>query len=277
MRVQGKVREKRVELGILKIGISIVTVVALAEIAKRVDPVLSGVLLGLPLGAGLAVYFIAYEQGLAFLVKGIPWAIAGLAASVLFCTTYLFAGRRLNDRRLLSMVFCSIVAMAVFFAAGAWIRSMDLTLLSGTVLFLAIAALNLFVLRCKAGTQPVKAGKPLGPKGLLLRGVIAGLIILGVTMAAPLAGSQWAGILSSFPSTLYALLVIVHFETGNELYPSIIHGFAHSVPALAVFYLGCVALLPLLGLNLGFIGVYVISAGYIYLTHLVMRKIKARA
>ena len=146
--MQGKVREKRVELGILKIGISIVTVVALAEIAKRVDPVLSGVLLGLPLGAGLAVYFIAYEQGLAFLVKGIPWAIAGLAASVLFCTTYLFAGRRLNDRRLLSMVFCSIVAMAVFFAAGAWIRSMDLTLLSGTVLFLAIAVLNLFVLRC---------------------------------------------------------------------------------------------------------------------------------
>ena len=46
MRVHGKVREKRVELGILKIGISIVTVVALAEIAKRVDPVLSGVLLG---------------------------------------------------------------------------------------------------------------------------------------------------------------------------------------------------------------------------------------
>jgi len=30
---------------------------ALAEIAKRVDPVLSGVLLGLPLGAGLACLF----------------------------------------------------------------------------------------------------------------------------------------------------------------------------------------------------------------------------
>ena len=265
------------ELGILKMGISIVTVVALAEVAKRVDPVLSGVLLGLPLGAGLAVYFIAYEQGLPFLIQGIPWAIAGLAASVLFCTAYLFAGNRLNDRRLLSMAFCSIVAMAVFFAGGAWIRSMDLTLLSGTILFLTIAIFNLFILRCMNGPQQAKPGKPLGPKGLLLRGVIAGLIILGVTMAAPLAGSQWAGILSSFPSTLYALLVIVHFETGNELYPSIIHGFAHSVPALAVFYLACVGLLPLLGLNAGFIGVYVISAGYIYLTHRVMRKIKARA
>ena len=272
-----EIKEKSVELGILKIGISIVTVVALAEIAKRVDPVLSGVLLGLPLGAGLAVYFIAYEQGLAFLVQGIPWAIAGLAASVLFCTAYLFAGRRFDDRRFLSIVFCSIVAMAVFFAAGAWIRSLALTLLSGTILFLAIAMINLLVLRYTAGTQPVKASKPLGAKGLLLRGVLAGLIILGVTVVAPLAGSQWAGILSSFPSTLYALLVIVHFESGNELYPSIINGFAHSVPALAVFYLGCVVLLPLLGLNLGFIGVYVISAAYIYLTHYVMRTIKDRS
>ncbi|MHC1761188.1 MAG: hypothetical protein AB9917_17095 [Negativicutes bacterium] len=265
------------ELGILKIVISLGTVVALAEIAKRVDPVLSGVFLGLPLGAGLAVYFIAYEQGLAFLIQGIPWAIAGLAASVMFCTAYLFAGRRFDGRRLLSIVFCSLVAMGVFFVAGAWIRSLDLTLLSGTILFLAIAMFNLFILRWTAGVQPAKAAKPLGGKGLLLRGVLAGLIILGVTMAAPLAGSQWAGILSSFPSTLYALLVIVHFETGNELYPSIINGFAHSVPALAVFYLGCVVLLPILGLNLGFIGVYVISAGYIYLTHYVMRKIKDRS
>jgi len=146
--------------------------------------------------------------------------------------------------------------------------------LSGTLLFVAIAMINLLVLRCTAGTKTVKAGKPLGPQGLLLRGVLAGLIIMGVTVAAPLAGSQWAGILSSFPSTLYALLVIVHYESGNELYPSIINGFAHSVPALAVFYLGCVALLPLMGLNLGFIGVYVISAGYIYLTHYVMQKSK---
>ena len=66
------------ELVLLKIAIAAVTVVVLAEIAKRVDPVLSGVLLGLPLGAGLSVYFVALEQGVDFIVPGLPWAIAGL-------------------------------------------------------------------------------------------------------------------------------------------------------------------------------------------------------
>lgn len=65
-------------------------------------------------------------------------------------------------------------------------------------------------------------------------------------------------------------------EIVDDLYPAIIRGFGHSVPALAIFYLGCVALIPLLGLNVGFVAVYAISAGYIYLTHWVMQIIKRR-
>lgn len=262
------------ELGILKVFISLVTVLFLTEVAKRVDPVLSGILLGLPLGAGLAVYFIAFEQGSEFMLQGLPWAIAGLSSSVLFCTVYLFAGRCFGDSRLLSIGLCSLLATASFFLSGAVIRSMDLTVVSGTVLFLTVAAANLLFLRWKTALQTVKKAKPLGWQGLLLRGIIAGLIILAVTMAAPLAGSRWAGILSSFPSTLYALLVIVHYETGRDLYPSIIRGFAHSVPALAVFYLSCLVFIPLWGLNVGFVAVYVLSAAYIGLTHRVLGKSK---
>ncbi len=264
------------ELGILKIVISVVTVVALAEIAKRLDPVLSGILLGLPLGAGLVVYFISYEQGVEFLVKGIPWAIAGLASSVLFCTVYLLAAMRISTSRLAAIAISSALAVAAFFVSGAVIRSINLTVLRGTVLFLTVATINIYVLRWLVENRPLKKSEPLGLKGLVLRGFIAGLIIVGVTMAAPLAGSRWAGILSSFPSTLYALLVIVHYETGNDLYPAIIRGFAHSVPALAVFYIGCAEMIPLLGLNAGFVTVYAISAGYIGLTHWMMKRVKRR-
>ena len=77
--------EQGMELALLKIAIAAATVVGLAEIAKRIDPVLSGVLLGLPLGAGLSVYFVAAEQGVDFVVPGLPWAIAGLCSAVVFC------------------------------------------------------------------------------------------------------------------------------------------------------------------------------------------------
>jgi hypothetical protein len=266
-----------VEQGILKIVISVVTVVALAEIAKRVDPLLSGILMGLPLGAGLAVYFIAFEQGTEFLMKGLPWAIAGLASSLLFCTVYMFAGTRIRRHRLMSVGIASIVAISVFFGSGAILRGIDFTVAGSVFFFLLAAGVNIFILRFMMESKEVKRSKPMGLKSLAMRGFIAGLIILGATIAAPLAGSRWAGILSSFPSTLYALLIIVHYETGDDLYPSIIRGFAHSVPALALFYLGCMAIIPPLGLNAGFVVVYGISASYVYLTHWLLQRIKRRA
>ena len=251
------------ELILFKLGVSVLAVAGLAEIAKRVDPGLSGVLLGLPLGAGLSVYFIASEQGIDFLLAGIPWAIAGLASSLLFCQGYLFAGLKCGGR-FLSMGAGSLLAMAAFFASGAFIRSLDLDNFRAILLFAVVATGNLCFLRFFPEMTPTKRKGRLSLRELLLRGLVAGLIITGITVAAPLAGSRWAGILSAFPSTLYALLVIVHYEAGNELYPVIIRNFAHGVTALVVFYLGCRLILPLFGLNFGFVIVYCISAVYLY-------------
>ena len=255
------------ELSLIKLFISVITVVGLTEIAKKVDPILSGMLLGLPLGAGLTVYFISYEQGVEFLLSGLPWAVAGLASSLLFCLSYLLVGMQLHSRGILSLVAASFAAMAVFFASGAFIRILDLNFWKALFIFLAVAAGNICILRLLPWTQVKKKNNPLTFRKMLVRGLIAGMIITGITVAVPLAGNRWAGILSSFPSTLYALLVIVHYETGNDLYPVIIRGFAHSVTTLVVFYLGCLVFLPMFGLHLGFAIVYVISAIYLYILH----------
>ena len=162
--------------------------------------------------------------------------------------------------------------MAAFFGSAALVRSLEWTVLGATVAFLAVAAANIFLLKLFPRPKNIASGKATGFAGLMLSGLIAGTIITAVTLVAPLAGSQWTGILSSFPSTLYALLIIVHFETGQAVYPGIIHSFARSVPALAVFYLGCMTLLPTLGLNLGFLAVYGISAAYVYLTHIMLKR-----
>ena len=99
---------------IVKILVSISMVLILAEIAKRVNPALSGIISGLPLGTGLSVYFIALQEGIPFMSGGIPWGIAGLASSASFCLTYLLAGGLTADKgRLYSIVSASTLSVIV--------------------------------------------------------------------------------------------------------------------------------------------------------------------
>lgn len=99
------------------------------------------------------------------------------------------------------------------------------------------------------------------------RGVIVGVIILFITTIGSIAGSRWAGILSSFPSTLFALIVVLNFEDGKTIYPSVIRGFSYGISTLLIFHISCNFILPLFGLNIGFILTLIIS-----LIHLIVIK-----
>jgi len=125
--------------------------------------------------------------------------------------------------------------------------------------------LNILILKKIKVNQIIKKNKKNSITKLLIRGLMAGITISILTEIASIAGSRWAGILSSFPSTLFALLVVLHFEEQKKLYPSVIYGFSFSVSTLLVFYISCWYLLPKLGLNLGFILIYLISVSYLFL------------
>jgi uncharacterized membrane protein (GlpM family) len=125
--------------------------------------------------------------------------------------------------------------------------------------------MNIFILKKIKIDKIMKKNNKNSIIKLLIRGLIAGIIISILTEIASIAGSRWAGILSSFPSTLFALLVVLHFEEQKNLYPSVIYGFSLSVSTLLVFYISCWYLLPRLGLNLGFVAIYFISISYLFL------------
>lgn len=253
---------------IVKLIISIILVLLLAEVSKRVNPLLGGMLSGLPLGAGLSVYFVSFSEGIEFMMNGIPWAIAGLASSLLFCLFYLLADRWLKSNYLiLSILVSSLLGFIAFFLCGFGIYSLDLNLLLALVIFGSVFALNLIIVnRLKIEYTLKKDKKRVDTIWLILfRGLVVGIIISIITGVASIVGSKWTGILSSFPSTLFALLLVLHFEEKDRLYPSVIYGFSYSVTTLVVFYLSCLYFLPKVGLNTGFIIVYLISFLYLYL------------
>jgi hypothetical protein len=103
---------------VFKLIISVMAVVALAEISGRTGPAWGGILSGLPLGTGITVYFISREQGVAFMIQGIPWGIAGLAASLVFCAAYLWVALKIG-RRSLSVLTAGIAGLLLFLARGA--------------------------------------------------------------------------------------------------------------------------------------------------------------
>ena len=124
---------------LIKILISTVIVVLLAEISTRINPVLGGILSGLPLGAGLSVYFISYQNGIEFLVTGIPWGISALSSSILFCFFYLMAGRYFKSaNNIISIAFSSLMGFVSFYISGYLIYKLDLNLLSATIIFFII-------------------------------------------------------------------------------------------------------------------------------------------
>lgn len=252
-------------LALTKILISVLMVVLLSEVAKRVNASLAGILVGLPLGAGLSVYFIAYEQGVDFLIPAIPWGIAGLSAAQLFCLAYVKLGLASKQSPLVAIVLSSLGGMAVFLGAGAIIRLLDLSLVLAVLAFAVLTFMNIRLVQSFPEPPPAAPKQTLGFGSLLIRGIITGCLILVITAVAPLLGSRWAGVLSAFPSTLYAMVVLLHYDRGNELYPAVIKSFAYSVTTLAVFYMGCYFIIPLYGLNGGFSLVYLLSAGYLVL------------
>lgn len=252
-------------LSVYKLIVSILTVVALAEVSKRAGALLGGILAGLPLGAGIAVYFISYEQSVPFMVEGIPWGIAGLSSSLIFCAIYLVVSSRLQASSVpLSIILSSTAAISSFMLWGYLLSLLHLNLITAFLIFIVFFFANITVVkRLVKDCGETKKTKSTYQK-LLIRAVFVGFLIIIITSLSSVLGSRWSGILSAFPSTLYPLILILHFEDGNDLYPSLLKGFAYSVSTLVVFYLACYALLPTAGLNVGFLLTYAICFAYLY-------------
>lgn len=252
---------------VTKIMVSIFFIVILTEISKRVNPVLGGLIAGLPLGTGLSAFFICYQSGIDYFISGVPWGIAGLASTILLCVTYLIIGKLLKHR-LASIVLASLSGIILFSFSGSLIYLVKFTILSAVLFFGLFFLVNILIVNHMIIEKAPPKTYSLSIPQVIARGLFVGIILLLITNIALIAGSKWAGILSSFPSTLLALIIILHFEEGMNLYPSIIKGFSYGISTLALFYILCAAILPTFGLYLGFLVIYLISFVYLYCLNL---------
>ncbi|NTZ17566.1 hypothetical protein EXW96_08300 [Paenibacillus sp. JMULE4] len=253
-------------LTIMKIVISVLIVFGLAGISKRANPHLAGMISGIPLGTGLSIYFISLEQGIDFTIRGIPWGIAGLAAALVFCFVYLVISGSLALNWKGTVIFLSSTGgIFAFLLSGYFIYSLEVNVASASFIFFAVFMLNLILMKKLVRQQGKSSGTKSTGMQYFIRGITVGVILILITGTASMVGSKWANILSSFPSTLFPLIVVLHYEDDHRLFPYVIYGYSYSITALFIFYIAYLFVVPIYGLHAGYILIYAICAAYLYL------------
>lgn len=264
-------------LAIIKLFISLAIVISLAEISKRTNPKTAGIIAGLPLGTGISIYFVTLEQGVQFTMRGLPWGIAGLSGSLLFCLVYLLVSKvQFTPLKIVKVISSSIAGIVVFLLIGYLFNGIRLNIMNASLLFVVFFLANLWLINklVKGVNQSTPSRSTF--KQVLGRGVVVGSVLLLITTISPWVGSKWANVLSSFPSTLFPLLLILHYEDENKRFPHVIHGFSTGIITLFVFYWSYRFFVPLLGLNMGYLMVYGVCGLYLFLLQLIKGRLKER-
>ncbi|MCK4734556.1 MAG: hypothetical protein KAT65_19025, partial [Methanophagales archaeon] len=111
-------------------------------------------------------------------------------------------------------------------------------------------------------------------KVILGRAGLAALTISLITGIAELVGPTWAGLFSAFPTTLFPLLLIIHFSYGERYAHSIIKHVPDGLVGLLIYSLTIYLSYPQFGIYLGIILAFSGALIYLLIYQLVTLKLR---
>jgi hypothetical protein len=262
---------------VLKIVLSAGMVILITLVAERTSPRFAGVLIGLPLGVGLTLFFLGVEQGPAFASESSLWSIQGILATLAFCWCYrssiVFIPHNLKGSLCLGCL-CGLVG---YFAVAATLQQV---MPQNNVLRLLLVVLLLvpptFSFRRCAQRKIDKRVTATGFM-LALRAIFAALVILTVTGLAAVVGPTWSGLLAAFPTAILPSVMILHFHYGQKTIPGFFRDTPPAMLAIVVFSIAVHWTFPLFGVYLGTLVSYAAAFAYLAVYELKLKAIFDRA
>lgn len=212
-------------------------VIVAGRVAQRVGPVLTSVLITLPMNAGPGFFFVSLDATDAFVREGALIAFATTGAVLVFCTGWVWAERW--GGYLLSAAIgitgwtiCSLIIDSL---------PMSIPVALGTVAFGVAFS---WLLRRRDLKKPPPVAAPAGWRFLIVRGLAAGLAVAGVATASPWLGPVWSGFFLAFPTTLLASAWMLYGHYGRAFGAATLNA---AQPSLVVYASFCLALHLLIG------------------------------
>lgn len=218
-----------------------------------------GWLNALPLVAGPVLFFLALEQGDAFVARAAEATLAGLAAVAAFAVVYAWIALAWP------WWVCVLVGWAAFGVLTIGFQAVHWAAASGLALALAAFSVARFLLpRLPEAPPPARAPA----WDLPLRMVSAVALVLVITGLAAWLGPRLSGAITPFPIATTILLAFTHAQQGAPAAVGFLRAF---LPAMWSFALFCFVLavgVVGLGRDLGFLlalAVHLLVQGAVWL------------
>lgn len=242
-------------------------VLFLSILTDKTGPRLSGFISGLPTGTAIALFFIGLEISTKFASESAIFNLAGMTAMQVFVYLYYITS---NSIKKYTVIFSSLIAILGYCITVYLLHLANLTEL--TAILLPIITTPIFMLAMKNIPEAeVKKSIKLSISVLLFRAVIAASIILFVIWLAPMVGPEFAGLFSSFPTTLFPLLLIAHTAYNTRVTNALIKNVSKSHFSVLFFSLTIFYAFPLVGVYLGTLLAYIAAGAYLIILYFLQK------
>lgn len=245
---------------LIKILVSIGTVMGLSLIAERVSPRLAGLLSGYPLGTAIALFFIGAENGEAFAAESAIYTLPGLAAALCLAAVY-YATSRLQAGKPAVFV-AAVAAMIGFIAVSAVFAELPAKLSIAVAVPMTAIVLFAYLFRRIENAKLLNRAR-LGIRVIAFRAGLATAVVLAVTGLAKAIGPEWAGLLSAFPSSAFPLFLVIHWTYGGPAVHTIIKNYPIGMGALVTYSLSVALTYHPLGIVWGTLASFAFATAYL--------------
>jgi hypothetical protein len=176
----------------------------------------------------------------------------GLAAMQALLFAYYRASMKFERHGIVMPALISIVA---YFVVVSLLQFITQNVLIAIALSLASIAVFGYLLRGVEDNKIKEMARP-GVGVLLIRAIVAAMIILAVIESAYLVVPKWAGLFSAFPTTVFPLLLIVHYTYGKKHVQTIIKNVSVGLSTVVAYSLTVSVAYPMVGMYYGTVAAY---------------------
>jgi len=228
---------------LLKLTLVPLLVVSVTLATRRWGSRIGGLLTGLPIVSGPALFFFAVEQGDAFAAEAARAVLVSLLGVAASTVTYAWAALRTPWWISLPLSWASFFVTVLPVQRLHWTTAAALV---GGLLSIVLAQ----VLLPRSGAQ---AAKPRPAWDLPLRVISSMILVVSVTGLAHRLGPALSGALTPFPVAISVLLGFSHAQQGSSAAISFLRGFLPGMWSFAGFCFVLSVTIVALGTSAGFV------------------------
>ena len=234
-------------LFLIKLIVAIAFVIGLSVLAENVSPKVAGILSGYPSGSAITLFFFGLEVNPEFAAESAVYNMIGLSATLSFVYIYYIASKHFKKYNILLSSLCAIIG---YFIIVSLLQLIEINKYIAILIPIAFSFLYIYLFKSIKNIN-IQTKVKLNYRILFVRAFFAALIILVITSVPKFVGSTWAGLFSAFPTTLFPLMLIIHYTYSKEHVHTVIKNVPIGMFSLIIYSLTISIVYPLFGIYIG--------------------------